>query len=72
MPGSNEQYQQALDRLRKLWFCIDCNYLFVCDEGYPKRCRRCRRTQLKHLSTPESVPLDGGRLREPRLRKEKA
>jgi hypothetical protein len=75
MLGSSEQYQQALDRLRRLWLCLDCEYLFVGGESYPQRCERCGSTQLKHLATPETVPLsawNGGRLREPGLRKEKA
>ena len=76
MLGSSEPYQQALDRLRRLWFCIDCECLTVVgEESYSQRCSSCGSTQLKHLGTPDSVPLsawNGGRLREPRLRKEKA
>lgn len=76
MLGSSEPYQQALDRLGRLWFCIDCECLFVGGESYqPQRCERCGSTEPKHLGTPDSVPLsvwNGGRLREPRLRKEKA
>ncbi len=59
-----------IDRLDRLWFCLDCQHLFVAEESNPQRCV-CGSTRLRRLRREPAPPNEWrGRLREPRLRSE--